>query len=89
MAEDRQSQLDALIRKRDSVKADVQRISGRLDSAKKDLKKVEEECRERGVAPDQLDTAIQTLTTRYGEAVADLEEKIQQSEEAVAPYLEE
>ena len=85
--EDRRKKLDQLISQRDGLRESVQRVQGRLDSARVDLARVEEECRKRKVAPDQLDAAINQLQTRYEAALAELATKLQEAEAQVAPFL--
>ena len=86
---DDKERLDRLIKRRDKVKANIQRVKGRLEAARTDVASVEEECRSRGVEPSQLDTAIRRLSDRYEEVVEDLETRIQQSEEALKPFIGE
>lgn len=89
MADARQTKLDELLKKRDSLRDTVQRVKGRLDSARLELKAVEDECLQRKVAPDQLEDSIRRLDEKYTTVLADLQTKIQAAEQAVAPYSEE
>jgi len=85
----RRQHLDELIRRRDQLKEQIQRVKGRLEAARTDVATVEAECRKRGVEPDQLEDAIQRLSDRYTEVVQDLETRIQQSEQELKPFLGE
>jgi hypothetical protein len=67
----------------------VQRVKGRLDSARSELEAVESECREKGVEPDMLDAAIERLTERYDTVLAGLETSIGEAEKALQPYTGE
>ena len=89
MPDDTRQRLDDLLGRRDQVQASIQRIKGRLDSARSDRTTIEVECRQRGVEPEQLDNAITQLSERLETAVEDLGVQIQEAESAVAPYLEE
>ena len=89
MADDRQKKLDALLKKRDELRDSVQRIKGRLDSARQDLKDVEEECVRRKVPPEQLEESIRRLDEKFNTAVADIQERINAAEAAISPYLKE
>lgn len=89
MPDNTHQRLGALLGRRDKVREDIQRIKGRLDSARSDRTSVETECRQRGVDPEQLDTVIEQLEKRLVDAVGELETQIQEAESAVAPYLEE
>jgi chromosome segregation ATPase len=89
MTGDKRKRLDALLERRDQVRENVQRIKGRLDSARSDKTTIEDECKRRGVEPDQLDSVIGQLSNRFEDAVGELEIQIRDAESAVAPYLEE
>ena len=86
---DPKQRLDEAIRKRDTLKDNVQRIQGRLDSARAELKGVEEECRAKGVDPTQLNAAIQALEARFDVALTEIETRIAGAEAQVAPFLTE
>lgn len=88
MADDRKAKLDAVIKRRDSLKEVVQRAKGRRDAAVKELEAVEADCRTRGVAPDQLDSVIIKLTERYDKEVSTFTEGVLKAEEAIKPFLE-
>lgn len=85
----RQKQLLDLVARRDRAREQVQRVRGRLDSARRDLASVEEECVRRKIPPDQLDNVIDQLTQRYDSAVADMERRIADVEIQIASFLEE
>ena len=85
----RRQTLDDLIKRRDDLKTSKGRIEGQLAEARKSLNSVEEECKQRKVAPDQLEGAITKLNTRYDSTVAALSTDIQGAEEALAPFAEE
>lgn len=89
MADDRQKKLDALLKKRDGLRDSVQRIKGRLDSARQDLKGVEEECIRRKVPPDQLEESIRRLEEKFNTAVVEIQGRIDAAEAAISPYLKE
>jgi len=88
MPEDRK-RLDQALARREQVERDLQRVQGRLDSARETVTGVEEECRKRKVEPDKLDEAIGRLTERYEEAVSNLESDVASAEEQLAPFLGE
>lgn len=88
MADERRQRLEAVIARRDKTREAVQRVKGRLDHARTELAAVEEECRKRGVPPEQLDTVIEKLGAKYDVAVAELERHVAVAEKEIAPYLE-
>jgi predicted nuclease with TOPRIM domain len=89
MADDRQERLDDLLARRDKLRDKVQRVTGRLDSARQELKTVDDECVQRKVPPDQLEEALRRLGGKFDIAVAELETNIESSETAIAPFLKE
>lgn len=82
------SQLDALVKRRDALKATKDRLLGRLESAKADLATVEDECRKRGVPPEKLDSTIAELTRRFEAAVTDLSGRMVAAETNIKPFTE-
>jgi chromosome segregation ATPase len=84
-----QERLDKVLKRRDHLRSEVQRVTGRLDAARQELESVEQECRDKGVAPEKLDAAITQLEQRYEEAISDLEERVGEAEEALEPFVGE
>lgn len=87
--DDRRQRLDKAIERRDRLQEEVQRVKGRLEAARQELSSVEEECRSKGIDPSKLDDAIERLSARYEKSVDDLETRIQQSEQAMKPFVGE
>ena len=87
MATDK-AQLDALIVRRDTLKATKNRLLGRLESARNDLVAVEDECRKRGVQPEKLDATIVELNRRLDTATKDLSDRIVAAEVQIKPFTE-
>ncbi|MDB4278188.1 hypothetical protein N9917_01160 [Deltaproteobacteria bacterium] len=87
--EDLDNRLETATKRRDTLSGAVQRIEGKLESARKTKTTLEETCRSKGVEPDQIETVIQQLTTRYETAVAQIETDIKAADKALAPYLNE
>lgn len=88
MAEERREKLEALVERRDSLRESVSNIKGRLTAAREELEAVQEECKKRKVAPDQLAGAIQQLEERYDQEIRNLTQRIEGAEASVAPFLE-
>ena len=84
--DERRDRLDKAIKRRDAAKQEVQRIQGRLDSARAEQQRVEKEIRDKKLDPEKLDVAIQQLEERYEAAVTDLESKVVQAEQDLAPF---
>lgn len=84
---DRRVRLDAAIKRKDRIAADVQRVKGRLDSARLELQKLETECRSKNIDPNRLDETISQLEAKYDQAISELEEVLQKAEADLNPYL--
>ena len=87
--DDNKKKFDDLLKRRDTVQAKAERAKGRLDGARKELEAVVEECRKKGVAPEQLSEAIQKLQGKFDALAADVAQRVERAEKAIAPYLEE
>ena len=82
------SQLDDLVKRRDLLAATKNRLLGKLDSAKADVKAVEDECTKRGIPPDKLDITIAELNKRLDSSVTDLARRISEAEVQIKPFSE-
>ncbi len=78
-----------LVQRRDKVRESIQRVRGRLDSARQEQMAVEEECRKRKVDPDKIDAVITQLEQRLETEISGLTSELEQAEAQVKPYLEE
>jgi predicted HicB family RNase H-like nuclease len=76
------------IRRRDKVKAQVQRIQGKLEAAVSSKEDIDAECRKRGVEPEKLGKAIRKLEKKYEADLATFEASVEQAEDQIAPFLE-
>lgn len=89
MAEDhRHTQLEAARTKLSTLETKVGRLKGRLQAALDEVANIEEECRQKGVDPKDLDRAITTLEQRYDQAFQDLTAQIEGATAKLAPYEE-
>lgn len=82
------SQLDDLVRRRDVLTATKNRLLGKLDSARADVKAVEDECVKRGIPPEKLDATITELNKRLDSSVVDLARRISEAETQIKPFSE-
>jgi len=87
-AQDLDERLAEAVKVRDQLKAEIQRIEGRREAALKTLNEVEEEIRDRNLDPDTLDATLAKLREAYEKAVLKFEVEVQQTQEALSPYLE-
>jgi chromosome segregation ATPase len=89
MSDDLDRRLKSAVDTRNNLAALVQKLQGRLESARDTLAKVEQECRDKGLDPDALDAHIDGLQADYAAAVASLEAQIASVQTTLAPFIEE
>jgi len=82
-------EITGLVQRRDKLRESVQRVRGRLDSARQEQAAVVEECRKKKVDPEEIDSVILKLEQRLDAEVQSLSAQIEQAEAQVRPYLEE
>jgi len=75
-----------LLKRRNTIVAEIQRHEGVLDAAKKRLESLDAECRQKGINPNQLDETIQKLSETYTQLVSTLEETVLEAESALASF---
>lgn len=69
--------------------ANVQKITGRHESASKTLESVRQECRDNKIDPDKIDEVITSLEQRFDSDAKKLEQEIDKAEQELAPFLGE
>ena len=79
--------LTDLVQRRDNLRANTQRIQGRLESAQTELATVESECRAKKIDPATIDTVISQLEGRLVSEKQSLSEQIEAAEAQIKPYL--
>lgn len=89
MSDELDRRLKSAVDTRNNLAALVQKLQGRLESARDTQAKVEQECRDKGLDPDGLDATIERLQSDYATAVASLEAEIVAAQIALAPFAEE
>lgn len=87
--EDIQRRLDAATKRRNEIESLVKKAEGRLEVARQNLQRLEDECRTKGVEPDQLGQAIQKLEDKAKQLLAQSEAEVQKAETTLEPYLKE
>jgi len=88
VTDDLDKRLDEATERVSKIESRKQRLVGQLESARKSLAEVEVECQEKGVAPEDLDAAINKIRGRYEALVEKLEREVADAETALAPYEE-
>ena len=89
MIDDKKKKLDDLIQRRDALQGKVARVQGRLDSARKDLKTVEDDCRKKKLDPADLEATITKLETKLTNETNALDISIRKAEGSITPFLED
>lgn len=82
-----QDRFQNAVKKRGLLKAQAQRLQGTLDASRQQLKEVTEECKAKGLTPDQLEGAIERLKEKYTTGVVGFEAEVDEAGEQLAPYL--
>lgn len=80
--------LKVAVQQRDELAAAVQRITGRLEAARKALALVEQECRDKGYDPDTLEGTLRNTRVKYEQAVTTLENQVAEARTALQPFME-
>lgn len=78
---------EALSRKQKLIQT-LQRLEGRLDAAKSDKMKIEQQIREKKIEPSNLGNVIQSLSERKTTLLQQLEADLIAAENSLQPYLE-
>ena len=86
--DERQQRLEAATKKRDDLQRQVDRAEIRLEAARKDLLKVEEECKKKKLSPEQLPEAITKLQDRFNTEIHGLEDRILKAERSLDLFAE-
>jgi len=80
--------LHGLLKRRDELIRNIQRIEGMQVVAQQEFQELQEECRQKKINPEELGSVIERLEQAYKEGIEVLSQKIQDAEEAVLPFLE-
>jgi chromosome segregation ATPase len=84
---DLDEQLEAVIQRRKKLSETLERLRGRKEQAEENLQAVEAECREKNIDPDQIDSIIDQLESKYSTLVQQLTDDVAAAEGALQPYL--
>lgn len=81
------NKLADLVQRRDSLRDNIHRVRGRLESAQTELRDVEEECRAKKIDPEKIDAVISQLDERLATEVRKLTDQIEAAEAQIQPFL--
>ena len=80
------TQLQKALKKKKELGSELQRLQGKLEIAKQNLKQVENECEELGVDPNNLDEIIAELTEEYEISVSEFISAIDELDTKLTQY---
>lgn len=87
--DDLMKRLEQANKRRTEIESFVKKAEGKLEVAKQNLQRLEDECRAKGVEPHQLADAIQKLEDKAKQLLQQYEQQIQAAEKAIEPYVKE
>jgi chromosome segregation ATPase len=82
---DTESKLRDLLKKRNKLKSDIERLKGRREAAIKERDRLRQECTDKGVDPDKLDEIIPGLEAKLEGAVEQIKQNIEEAENQLRP----
>lgn len=77
---DPRDKLVNLSKRRERLQQDLDRYRGRLEEAQNNLRKAEQECRDRKIDPERVDEVITKLEKHYSGLVDEMETSLVQAE---------
>ena len=83
------TELDAAIRRRDLAQQARDRLQGRLDLALSELGRLEDECRAKGINPDDLDKVVEAAKAKFATAVAEFSASVEQAHQQLSRFTGE
>jgi len=75
--------LEQLIKRKDAAQAAISKYQGLLAAAEQQAATLREECKAKGLDPDQLDQVIQQLTQKSANLAEQIEQQISTTENAI------
>jgi uncharacterized protein YPO0396 len=82
-------QLEAALKKRETLSNLKERLTGTLEAAKKRQEEARAECQKRGIDPDNLDNVIKKLETAFSEGVSKFSADLEVAETNLKPFAGE
>jgi len=86
---DHSTRFQQAVKKRDTLRGKLDRLQGKLESAQSRLSEVEAQCRAKNIDPSQIDELIEKVEKILLGRVENIEQRVQEAEDQLAPYLEE
>jgi len=85
---DIKTRIEAVVKRRDDLRSQTERVLGRLEESEKNLEALRDECRAKNVDPDTLEETIKKLEQALATSLADYESQISEAEQAIKPYIQ-
>ncbi len=86
---DLNSRFDLAVKRRDQLNIERHKLEARLELSQNTLRSVEEECRNKGIDPDNIDSIILNLQKRHEDLVTEIESQVRELDAAIAPLMKE
>jgi chromosome segregation ATPase len=80
-------ELESVLKRRKTVRSEIERLKGRQEQAAATLKDLEDECRAKKIDPDKIDETLTQLEQRYATIVEELKRDTEEAEKALEPYV--
>jgi chromosome segregation ATPase len=81
-----EQQLQDLIKRRDAIQMEQQRLQAQLEVAAKNIEALEQEFMAKGINPDQIDDFLSRLQERHDTLLADFSSQVLEAEKKLRSY---
>lgn len=82
---DIESELRNLVKKKNSLQAEIERIKGRREAAIKERDRIRQECLDKGIDPDKLDELIPALENKLRGEIEQIRSNLEEAENQLRP----
>lgn len=86
---DLNSRFDLAVKRRDQLNIERHKLEARLELSQNTLRSLEEECRNKGIDPDNIDSIILSLQKKHEDLVTEIELQVKELDATIAPLMKE
>lgn len=86
---DLNSRFDLAVKRRDQLNIERHKLEARLELSQNTLRSLEDECRNKGIDPDNIDSIILNLQKRHEDLVTEIEFQVKELDATIAPLMKE
>lgn len=86
---DLNSRFDLAVKRRDQLNIERHKLEARLELSQNTLRSLEEECRNKGIDPDNIDSIILNLQKKHEDLVTEIEFQVKELDATIAPLMKE